>query len=67
MNRTHITAPTELLDLVGRPLGASTWLDITQDRVNMFAEATGDRQWIHVDPVRAAEHPVAARPGAPPG
>jgi len=44
----------ELQSLVGQRLGASDWLEISQDRVNAFAEATGDRQWIHTDPARAA-------------
>lgn len=44
----------ELQALVGERLGTSDWLEISQDRVNAFAEATGDRQWIHTDPVRAA-------------
>lgn len=44
--------------LEGRELGASEWLEITQQRVDQFAEATLDHQWIHVDPVRArAESP----------
>ncbi|HZQ27751.1 MAG TPA: MaoC family dehydratase [Acidimicrobiales bacterium] len=38
---------------VGEHLGYSDWLEITQDQVNQFAEATGDHQWIHVDPERA--------------
>ena len=41
----------------GRDLGATDWLEITQDRVNLFADATGDHQWIHVDPERAASGP----------
>ena len=57
MTRTHIAAPADLLDLVGRPIGVSAWHEISQDRVNMFADATGDRQWIHVDPARAAAGP----------
>ena len=40
--------------LVGREVGTSDWLAVTQDRINAFAEATGDRQWIHVDTERAA-------------
>ncbi len=44
----------ELQSLVGQRLGVGDWLEISQDRVNAFAEATGDRQWIHTDPVRAA-------------
>lgn len=43
----------ELPSLVGQELGVSDWLDITQDRVNRFADATGDHQWIHVDIERA--------------
>jgi acyl dehydratase len=39
--------------LVGRQLGASDWVEITQEMVNQFADATGDHQWIHVDPERA--------------
>jgi acyl dehydratase len=40
---------------VGTHLGFSDWTDITQDQVNLFADATGDHQWIHVDPERAAK------------
>ncbi|WP_250029547.1 MaoC family dehydratase [Paractinoplanes maris] len=47
----------ELKTLAGRDLGHSSWLEITQDRVNAFAEATGDHQWIHVDVERAAAGP----------
>ncbi len=44
--------------LVGQHLGYSDWLEITQERVMQFAEATGDHQWIHTDPERAkAESP----------
>jgi acyl dehydratase len=38
---------------VGSKLGSSDWLEITQQRIDLFAEATGDKQWIHVDPERA--------------
>src|SRR4051812_47213257 len=41
----------------GEELGSSDWLTIEQDRVDRFAEATGDHQWIHVDPERAAKGP----------
>ena len=54
---TTLATPKELLSLTGTQLGTSSWIDITQDQVNMFAEATGDRQWIHVDPVRAKAGP----------
>ena len=49
--------PKDLLGAVGKHLGYSDWLEITQDRVDKFAEATGDHQWIHVDPERAKEGP----------
>jgi acyl dehydratase len=44
--------------LVGQELGVSGWLTITQERVNAFAEATGDHQWIHVDLERATASPI---------
>jgi acyl dehydratase len=44
----------ELQALVGAPLGTSDWLDIDQARIDKFAAVTGDDQWIHVDPTRAA-------------
>jgi acyl dehydratase len=47
----------ELRALAGADLGHSSWLEITQDRVNAFADATGDHQWIHVDVDRAATGP----------
>ena len=43
----------DLPDIVGQEVGVSDWLEITQDRVNTFADATGDHQWIHVDVERA--------------
>jgi acyl dehydratase len=48
-----------LPDAVGQQLGHSEWHTITQDQVDQFAEATGDHQWIHVDPARAAHGPFA--------
>jgi acyl dehydratase len=47
----------QLPTLSGEPLGTSDWLEIDQDRVNRFADATGDHQWIHVDVARAASGP----------
>lgn len=44
-------------DLVGRELGPTSWLDVTQERIDAFAAATSDPQWIHVDPERAAAGP----------
>jgi len=43
---------------VGQELGVSDWVQITQEDVNKFAEVTGDDQWIHVDPERAAQTPL---------
>jgi acyl dehydratase len=50
----------DVLGLVGKPLGASEWVTVTQERINLFADATDDHQWIHVDPVRAKEGPFGA-------
>jgi acyl dehydratase len=52
-----ITGPDELKAKVGEELGVSDWHDVTQERIDAFAEATGDFQWIHVDPERAADTP----------
>ena len=50
-------SPAATLSAVGTVLGPGRWLEITQERVDAFAEATGDHQWIHVDPERAAAGP----------
>ncbi|MBQ9056448.1 MaoC family dehydratase [Rhodococcus sp. (in: high G+C Gram-positive bacteria)] len=47
----------EVSAAVGADLGVSRWIDITQDRINAFADTTEDRQWIHTDPVAAAAGP----------
>jgi acyl dehydratase len=52
-----VTGLDELKTLVGRDLGHSSWIEITQDRVNTFADATDDHQWIHVDTERARTGP----------
>ena len=54
---TVFNNPGELLAATGQHLGYSDWLQIDQARINQFAEATGDHQWIHVDPERAASGP----------
>jgi acyl dehydratase len=46
-----------LRDAIGKDLGYSDWVTIDQARINQFADATGDHQWIHVDPQRAAHGP----------
>jgi acyl dehydratase len=48
----------DLLALRGRELGPTAWLPVTQERIDAFAGATDDRQWIHVDPERAAASPL---------
>ncbi|WBO62078.1 MaoC family dehydratase [Streptomyces camelliae] len=54
---TEANGLEELLALTGRDLGRTDWLEITQERVNTFADATDDHQWIHTDPQRAKEGP----------
>jgi acyl dehydratase len=51
---TEIENITQLGERVGQEVATSDWLEVTQERINEFAEATEDRQWIHVDPERAA-------------
>ncbi|MFC8917255.1 MaoC family dehydratase [Streptomyces sp. NPDC047821] len=51
------TSADELRGAVGEQLGHSDWLEVEQKRIDLFAEATGDHQWIHVDPERAAAGP----------
>jgi acyl dehydratase len=50
---TTTTTMAELPGLTGKELGSSDWYEVTQDAVNLFADATGDHQWIHVDVDRA--------------
>jgi acyl dehydratase len=56
----HYPKLAELQNLVGQEIGASEWLTLDQARIDSFAEVTGDRQWIHVDPERAAAGPFGA-------
>ena len=48
----------ELQKLTGKEIGVSGWLEVTQQRIGQFAEATGDNQWIHTDPERAQKSPL---------
>lgn len=50
----------EVADKVGQELAISDWITITQERINQFADATGDHQWIHVDPQRASQGPFGS-------
>ncbi len=52
--------PADLKSALGEHLGYSEWLEITQDRIDKFADATGDHQWIHIDPERAKAGPFGA-------
>ena len=47
----------DLQPLVGQEIGVSEWISVEQQRIDQFADATGDHQWIHIDPVRAAAGP----------
>lgn len=63
MSKSRTTPGTMQVDVdqlgtyAGRSLGQSSWYPITQEQVDLFADATGDHQWIHVDPVRAKSGP----------
>ncbi|MFT5608190.1 MAG: acyl dehydratase [Parvicella sp.] len=55
-----ITSKVQLLDSAGLNLGVTKWIPLEQGRIDMFAEATGDHQWIHVDPIKAADGPFGS-------
>ena len=57
---TVVDTLSALSGLVGSDLGTSSWVEVDQKRIDMFANATGDHQWIHVDPVRAQDGPFGA-------
>ncbi len=57
---TVVDTLEELEPLVGASLGVSSWVEVSQERIDTFADATDDHQWIHVDPVRAAAGPFGA-------
>ena len=48
-----VPSPQSLAEFIGRELAVSEWLEVTQERIQQFADATGDRQWIHTDAERA--------------
>jgi acyl dehydratase len=60
VSNVTITNPEQLLSLEGKTLGTTEWLTISQQRINLFAEATNDHQWIHVDEEKAAKGPFGA-------
>jgi acyl dehydratase len=55
-----VESRAQVLALAGKEIGSSGWLEVTQDRINLFADATDDHQWIHVDPERAKGGPFGA-------
>lgn len=55
MNECIKISPDQLPTLEGQYIGPSNWKEITQREIDLFAEATGDKQWIHCDPIRAAK------------
>jgi len=57
---TTTIAYADVAGLAGTDLGYTDWVEITQDQINTFADATGDHQWIHVDPERAKDGPFGA-------
>ncbi|MEV0083722.1 p-hydroxycinnamoyl-CoA hydratase [Saccharopolyspora sp. NPDC050642] len=58
MSTTRVATLADLKPLAGKPLGTSSWIEVPQERIGTFADATDDHQWIHVDPERArAESP----------
>ena len=57
MTGIEIARLADLRGLKGQEIAVSEWLTITQERINQFADATGDHQWIHVDPERAKDSP----------
>jgi len=54
---TYLDTPADLLERVGQDLGTTDWMKITQQQVDLFADASGDHQWIHTDPARAVNGP----------
>lgn len=57
---SNVVSPDQLQNYTGKETGVSDWIEIDQQRINQFAEATGDHQYIHVDPERAAKTPFGS-------
>ncbi len=57
---TIFESADDILNAVGKPLGESQWMTVTQERIQLFADATDDHQWIHVDPEKAKAGPFGA-------
>jgi acyl dehydratase len=54
---TVVDSLDDLAELAGQELGSSSWVEVDQHRIDMFAQATGDHQWIHTDPAKAKDGP----------
>ncbi|HAS47791.1 MaoC family dehydratase [Gammaproteobacteria bacterium] len=54
---SNVVSADQIGNYVGKEVGVTDWLEIDQDRINKFADATGDHQYIHIDPERAAQTP----------
>jgi len=61
---TVIPSVRAVKEFVGKPIGPSDWIEVTQERIGLFAEATEDHQWIHVDPERAQRESIFGGPVA---
>ncbi len=61
---TVIPSVEAVKDFVGKPIGPSDWVEVTQERIGLFADATDDHQWIHVDPERAKRESMFGGPVA---
>jgi acyl dehydratase len=59
-NMSNVVTPNQLPNYIGKEVGVTDWIEIDQQRINQFAEATGDHQYIHVDPQRAAQTPFGS-------
>jgi len=57
MPQTTFKSREDIISKVGEKLGTSDWVEVTQDRINLFADATDDHQWIHVDVEKAKQGP----------
>lgn len=62
MASTILSGTNAIRDAVGTHLGYSDWIEVTQDRINAFADATGDHQWIHLDAERCARESPFGKP-----
>jgi acyl dehydratase len=60
MHVAKLPDPADLTGRIGQELGVSEWVTVDQERIDRFADATGDHQWIHVDSERAAAGPFGA-------